>query len=276
MVTKPISTCLSNVVIFVVRLFIFILFGNPLSMLVLNLLAPSKTAKFAKQKTFFGEKIYAYYAQRALKWPFFWSRWWMEIENIAQYPVEQQIKYFFKIAIKNQTAAEVLKAMKTGDIFWPKAYNVLFFEYGNKKLPDEECRSYKQGDNDTIVAHIVNVTIAEFMMRNVRLSWTAMQVVIKNAATDDDMRQELKKYLARGKICSEQFKLLINSVATTPDSGNLQMLDVLIDYVKRYGISEKHMEIIYPTYPLTFIELIKNAQSYANEKRLKACMDNKG
>ena len=261
---KAISTWLSDGFIFIVRLFEFILFGNPLSMCVFNLFAPHKTAEFARNQVLFGEIIHDFYEERALKWPFFWARWWMKLDSISQYPIDMQIKYFLKVATKNKTEVETLKAMPrklNGEIeFWPKAYETLFFKYGDEKLPYKETRWHMVGECS--VGHWANVTVAEFMMRNVRLSWYALKKVVQKAAVDDDMRDELKKYLTRGKLNDSQFELLINAVTTDPGSGDLQMLGVLLDYIKCYGISKKYMERINEQYPSTFGELVAEANTF--------------
>lgn len=273
MATKSISTWLSDSTIFIVRLFIFILFGNPLSMFVLNLLNPRGAAKFAKNQTLFGEKIYAYYESKALKWPFFWAKWWMKLEDIAKYPIERQIQYFFKVAIKNKTEVETLKAMrndKQGNVFWPQAYEILFFKYGNVSMSDEEYRWHIE--DGCTVGYKTNVTIAEFMMRNVRLSFNALLEAFKKAVLDDEARNELKKYLSRGKLPDSQFELIINSVEIGFGS-RLAMLDILLDYVRRYGISEKHLEKCRMKFSPELVELVKEAQLYANEKRAKVQSD---
>ena len=266
---------------FIVRLFEFILFGNPLSMCVFNFLAPHKTAKFAQNEALFGEDILSFYEYFALEWPFIWARYWMKLEKIHLYPVDRQVKYFLKVAVKNSTEAATLKAMqKTKDddtMFWPDAYETLFFKYGDTKLPYEETRSHMVGE--CCVGHRANVTVIEFMMRNVRLSWYALQEVIRRAAISDDMRDELKKYLSRGRLNDSQFLLLIDAVTTSPGSGDLQMLGVLLGYIERYGISEEHKSRIESQFPRSFVELVieksllyeqvKLAKSYRNTKQDK-------
>lgn len=264
---KAISTCLSDAMIFVVRLFVFILFGNPLSIFVFNLFAPRKTAEFTKNEAIFGDKIRDFYKCLAVKWPLFWARYWISIEDIYKSSVERQVQYFLKVAVKNKTEAETLKAMRK-ETFWPEAYEILFFKYGNTELSYNELR--KDVLSSCEIAYCANVTIAEFMMRNVRLSYHALQNVIKKAATDDDMCDELKKYLASGKLNDAQLELLIDAVTTEPGSGNLQLLGVLLDYVKRYSLSEKYLKKISTQYPVSFTELVKDARFYANKKRAKA------
>lgn len=267
---KSISTCLSDFFMFIVRLFEFILFGNPLSMCVFNFFAPHKTAKFAQNKALFGEDILSFYEYFALDWPFIWARYWMKLEKIHLYPVDRQVKYFLKVAVKNSTGAATLKAMqktKDGDtFFWPDAYETLFFKYGDTELPYEETRSHTK--DKCIFIHYANVTVIEFMMRNVRLSWNALDEVVRRAAVNDDMRDELKKYLSKGRLNDSQFNILVDAVATEPESGDLQMLGVLLDYVKSYGISEQQMSRIQSQYSQVFIELVEEKSRFYKQYKL--------
>ena len=267
---KAISTWLSDGCIFIVRLFEFIVFGNPLSMFVFNLLAPHKAAEFAHNKALFGEGILSFYEYYALQWPFFWARYWMKLEKIYQYPVDRQVKYFLKVAVKNSTEAATLKAMqKTRDddtMFWPDAYETLFFKYGDTELPYEELRSHMVGE--CCVGHRANVTVIEFMMRNVRLSWYALQEVVKRAKINDDMRDELKKYLSKGRLNDSQFNILVDAVATEPGSGDLQMLGLVLDYIKSYGISEQQMSRIRSQYSQVFIELVEEKSRFYKQSKL--------
>lgn len=270
MSTKPISTCVSDALLFIVRLFLFVLLGNPLSMFILNLFAPRSTAEFAKNQNLFGKKIYAFYEYWALKWPFYWAKWWMKLEDIRKYPVKKQIKYFLKVSFKNNTAVETLKKMMSFEgMNFNDACEKLFFEYGDKKLPISELRSRKVGQ--CVVAGRYNVTVAEFMMRNVRLDYYALQSVIKRARTDSQMQDELKAYISRGAINSDQFELLIDAVTTDSGSADLQMLGILIDYVKRYGISQEHLARIKEQYPTPCAELVEEATTwYTQMKAVKS------
>ena len=101
--TKAMSSWLSDAFCFVFRLLVFILFGNPLSMSVINLLFPRLAAKFAQNPLYFGPKIYAFYERHALKCPFYWAKEWMQLEKLASYSVNQQVKYFLKVSFKNKT-----------------------------------------------------------------------------------------------------------------------------------------------------------------------------
>jgi hypothetical protein len=194
----------------------------------------------------------------------------MKLEKIHLYPVDRQVKYFLKVAVKNSTEAATLKAMqKTRDddtMFWPDTYETLFFKYGDTKLPYKETRSHMQGV--CLVIHMANVTVMEFMMRNVRLSWRALQEVVNRAKINDDMRTELGKYLSKGRINDSQFNILVDAVATEPGSGDLQMLGVLLDYIKSYGISEQQMSRIQSQYSQVFIELVEEKSRFYKQSKL--------
>ena len=270
MSTKPISTCVSDALLFIVRLFLFVLLGNPLSMFVLNLFAPRCTAEFAKNQNLFGKKIYACYESFALKWPFYWSKWWMKLDDIRKYPVNKQIQYFLKVSFKNDTAVETLKKMMSSEgMNFNDACEKLFFEYGDRKLPIRELRSRMV--NECVVAWHDNVTVMEFMMRNVRLDYYALGKVIQRATKDEQMQNELKSYIVRGAISYEQFGLLIDAVTTDSGSADLQMLGILIDYVKRYGISKEHLARVKKQYPTPCAELVEEASTwYTQMKAVKS------
>ena len=262
---KAMSSWLSDASCFVFRLLVFVLFGNQLSMWFVNLLFPRLAAKFARDERYFGPKIYAFYERHALKWPFHWAKWWMKIENMESYSVKQQVKYFLKVSFKNNTAAKALEAMKKR-IFWPDAFEVLFFKYGNKKLPlKPETHMIRKGDCS--IAYWVNITVADFMMRNTRLSYNALEAVIKKAVYNDFSREELRKYLASGALNCSQLDLLIDAVSTDNFSGDLQMLGVLIDYVKRYNLRKEHWQRIKKQYPRQFIELLEEAAQTAEQAK---------
>ncbi|MBR1825123.1 MAG: hypothetical protein IJ770_00865 [Alphaproteobacteria bacterium] len=273
MAAKAISTWVSDFCIFVVRLCVFILLGNPLSMFVLNLLMPRKTAEFAQNHNIFGERIYAFYECLACEWPFYWAKWWMKLDDIRKYSVKKQIKYFFKVSFKNNTAVETLKKMMSFEgMNFNDACEKLFFEYGDKRLPIEECRSRMV--NQCIVSWRAHVTVREFMMRNVRLDYYAFCDVIKRAKTDTQMQDELKAYISRGAVSYDQLELLIDGVTTNSGSADLQMLGVLIDYVKRYGISKEHLARIKEQYPIPCAALVEESAIWHTQmKALKSFKD---
>ncbi len=263
---KAMSSWLSDAFCFVFRLLVFILFGNPLSMCIINLLFPRLAAKFAQNPLYFGPKIYAFYEQHALKWPFYWAKEWMLLENLASYSVNQQVKYFLKVSFKNKTPEKALDAMKK-HLFWPDAFDTLFFKYGNKKLPlKKECHWKEVGTCS--VGYWVNVTVADFMMRHTRLSYNALEVVIKKAVHSDFVREELQKYLATGALNESQLDLLIDAVSTDSGSGDFPMLGVLMEYVKRYNLRKEHWQRIKKQFPQPFIELLEDAAKTVEQVKL--------
>ena len=248
---KAISTGLYDLCVYSYRLVLFLLFGNPLSMSLLNLLWPHDTAKFAQNSHIFGEKISAFYERMAMKWPFYWARWWMKLDKLKSYSPRRQVKYLFDIAFPNHTEVEALKAMQ-GLSLWPDAYDELFYKHGQKCLPLHNRDMKKRLKTPQWYLH----NVAVFMMQNVRLSTDALQNVIKWATNDYDMRLALREYLASGKLNNSQFELLLNAVAKDKNGGDKNMLDLLIDYIKRYGLEAQYMVQIQSQYPKDFVKLI--------------------
>lgn len=261
---KAVSTLVFDGCVFFVRLCLFILVGNPLSMWFYNLLFPREAAEFAKNSHIFGEQIYSFYEYFALKWPFHWAKWWMKPENLSKYSVDRQIQYLFKMAFRNQTEIEALKAMQKGKGFWPDAYEKLFFVYGQKWLPLKRKDMKNRDSRPKWYSH----SVAEFMMQNVRLSYNALDTVIKKSVIDSGLRSSLSQYLASGKLCDAQFSLLVDSVTTDKHSGDLQMLKVLLDYIERYGVSENELGKIKEQYPKPFFELVTDANTLYEQMRV--------
>ena len=237
--TKAMSSLLSDAFEFVFRLLVFILFGNPLSMWFINLLFPQLAAKFARNELYFGPKIYAFYEKHALNWPFYWAKKWMLLEKLASYSIEQQVQYFLKVSFKNGTEVKTLEAMKE-HTFWPAAFEMLFFKYGNKKLPLKPESHWKKV-GECSVGYWVDVTVADFMMRHTRLSYNALEVAIKKAMNSDFAREELQKYLASGALNESQLYLLIDAVANNSGSGDFQMMLSAIIYAKNIGNALKNI-----------------------------------
>lgn len=244
---KAISSLLSDAFVFVFRLLVFIVFGNPLSMCVLNFFCPDSTAKFARNERYFGPNFRNFYERQALRWPFFWAKWWMKLEDISQYPVKRQVKYFFKVAFKNKTEVETLKAMQkpkgkgTIPLLWPDVYDTLFFNYGNTRLPIRESREVNSK------TWYLTTTVAEFMMMHVRLSYQALEAVIQQASDPNDcvMNCALDMYLRAGKVNDDQLKLLINAVIAEDKAHNdRKIIYVLRTYVCRYGLSDENLLLL--------------------------------
>ena len=235
-------------------------------MVLLNLLWPRDTVNFARNSHIFGEKIYAFYERQAVKWPFHWSKWWMKIEKLGDYSANRQIKYLFKVAFPNHTEVEALKAMQKND--WPEAYDVLFHKYGKKRLPLNE----NQDMNHRLrTPRWYDHYVAEFMMQNLRLNKNTLREVILWAAQDYEMQRALREYLASGKLTNAQFDLLLSAVAVDRHGGDKNMLDILIDYIRRYGLEEAYMVQIQSQFPKEFVTAVANeSMIYWQSKEVKA------
>ena len=272
---KAISSWLSDALDFVFRLLVFILFGTPWSMFVLNLFFPGSTAKFALNERYFGPKLRNFYERQALRWPFFWAKWWMKLEDISQYSLDRQVKYFFKVAFKNKTEVETLKAMQKTkgreSLFWPNVYDTLFFNYGKKRLPIKESR---EANGKT---WYITTTVTEFMMMHVRLSYQALEAVIQQASDPNDciIGCALDNYLSAGKINNAQLKLLMNAVIAEDEAhGDRKIVYILKHYIYRYGLSEENrllMEAKLSRYGFAFIK--EAADSYDNFKAVRSFKD---
>ena len=65
--------------------------------------------------------------------------------------------------------------------------------------------------------------------------------------------------------------MLIDAVTTDCHGGDLQLLGVLLEYIKRYGLSVEHMCHIQSQYPKPFVELVaKESMIYWQSKEVKS------
>lgn len=266
MSTNAISTSVSDFFLFFVRLFLFVVFGNPLSMCLFNFLFPDGVADFARNRHIFGPRIYGLYERLALKWPFRWAKWWITLENLAGCTPSQQVQYLLKVAFRNHKEVEAFKVMGE-KVYWPDSYDELFFQYGLIRLPLKE----RDMNHRLRTPLWYNRTVAEFMMQNVRLSYHAFEKYLEWAKHDCLLHPQLERYLETGKLNDEQFGLLINAVTTDKSGGDLKMFGILLEYIRRYGISETNMQRVQVQYPNQFVELVaKESKIYEQSKVVKA------
>ena len=256
--SKSISTSLYDFFMFTYRLVIFLVFGNPLSMFVINLLSPRRAAEFANNRNMFGERIYAFYERHALKWHFHWAKYWMRLDRLSDYSVKQQINYLFKVAFRNQTEVEALKAMGENRTSVKDAYSVLFFQYGKKVLP---LRHRDIKNRQTPKWYLRPVAV--FMMQNIRLDWDFLKEMVEWAKHDEQIRLDLKEYLATGKLNDSQTMLLVDAVKSADEAGvDLQMLGLLSDYIKRYGICKEQVQLLKAKLDKSCFEFVLDADKY--------------
>ncbi len=75
-------------------------------MFVMNLLAPRLTHLWAKNKTYFGSRIYAFYTSLARKMPFRWAKWWVDPKDatgLYEFSTKQQVAFFNKVSPTAET-----------------------------------------------------------------------------------------------------------------------------------------------------------------------------
>lgn len=91
---QPMSTVCFNLCISFIGLLCFILFLNPLMMLVFHQFAPKFASGLAHNRFFCGKTICRFYTKMALKWPFKWSKWWITVEDLDKLSDEEQKIYY--------------------------------------------------------------------------------------------------------------------------------------------------------------------------------------
>lgn len=102
-VSTRIWNVLAATVIGFYRFWVFIIAGNPLTMLVLFLFSPKLMYRWANNDTYFGEIPRKMYRYLAVKWPFYWSKWWITLSDLPKLSVCLQLRYFFEISPKAET-----------------------------------------------------------------------------------------------------------------------------------------------------------------------------
>ena len=195
---------------------------------------PHLAAKFVQTSdALFGKTCREFYESQALQWPFFWAKWWINLNNLGDCQAKQQVQYFLKVSFKNKTSAETLKAMHC-DSDYEDPYRMLFFEYGDVKTPYAENVSVM--DDSCAVSWTHCLTVREFLMRHIRLSYNMLEKAI-----DDRMYYQLQKYIATGALNDAQFELLVRKTEKTQEK---LLIAIVADYVSRYGITEKYTDVL--------------------------------
>lgn len=106
-VSTRIWNVLAATVIGFYQFWVFIIAGNPLTMWVLFLFSPKLAHRWANNDTYFGDTPRKMYRYLALKWPFYWSKWWINLSDLPKLSVCQQLGYFFEV----NPLAETFNAM---------------------------------------------------------------------------------------------------------------------------------------------------------------------
>ena len=102
-INKPISTKVWDFFVGVIDYLVFIVFGNPATMMVFNFFSPRQTQLWAQNKRYFGKSIYDFYAWMFSRLPFRWAKWWINPKNLQNYSVNKQAIYFKKVSPSART-----------------------------------------------------------------------------------------------------------------------------------------------------------------------------
>ncbi|MBR3676667.1 MAG: hypothetical protein IKN71_06000 [Alphaproteobacteria bacterium] len=92
-IQTPVSTKLMSFCVYGMASVFFLLVGNPLSMFLLHWCRPQTAAKLVHCDVLFGDRIRAFYTRLALKWPFKWAKWWIKLDDLKNYSVDEQLIY---------------------------------------------------------------------------------------------------------------------------------------------------------------------------------------
>ena len=198
---------------------VLILFCNPISLFVLNLFFPRRTAKFVLEFIGFNRHWRRLYTKSALKWPFWWSRWWITYDNLETVSVRKQVAYY----LTNLNRSAVLDAMSS------EAQVALV----RKRL-----------DKMNEIYGIMRLTDAMFE------EWLRQLIAkgrkTKHLNTEDwqKLYEPLCKYLKRGKIPFSQLMILTRVAVAEYNNSARPLMWYLSDYIERFGLSKKQLEEI--------------------------------
>ena len=229
----PVSTMCLYIVFYTGAIFWFVVLFNPLTLFVINLLAPAFAAALVHNEIYCGKTICRFYTYLALKWPFKWAKWWVTPNLLKNYTVQEQKIYFNEV----RQDEEVLWSLS------PEAWAVLMrniYVYPFKKL----ANGLKER-NDLFTA-LLDLTCQE-----------------------GKERQLLKEYMKDGTLPKSQLAILVGKVCA--ESKNIQsgsvIRRILLDYVERCGISKEQISKI--TGDENISQVVKDAVAESNEAYLQ-------
>lgn len=205
----PVSTVCSYIVYYIGGIFWFLVLFNPLSIFLINLFKPSLSARMAHSESYCGDTVRKFYTYLALKWPFKWAKWWIPLDKLRDYTVEEQKIYFNEV----HRSKEVLWALS------PEAWARLMkniYVYPFKVLADG------MRERNDLFAALINLTSEEGREREL-----------------------LKQYMHYGALPKPQMEILVDKVREESANGKDSiLLTVLCDYIKRCGLSKEMLEKI--------------------------------
>ncbi|MBR1904733.1 MAG: hypothetical protein IJ824_06130, partial [Alphaproteobacteria bacterium] len=189
-------------------------------MMIFNGFSPRLTQCFAKNRTYFGESVYDFYARLFLRLPFHWAKWWLEpndAQSLQMLSVRRQVKYFNKVSPT------------------PETFNALISEACVellKLLPKERLFA---------------------MLSQMRFSGNVLTYL-----RDWERYDILEEYIKYGALSMAGVEILIEPVSGNSNFQS-KRIAFLEKYAMRYKLSEKEMDVIYHYYQLEHYERLQRA-----------------
>ena len=263
---SPVSTRIWDFWVNQFNFFVFVTFGNPLSMFVMNLLSPRLTHLWAKNKTYFGSRIYAFYTSLARKMPFRWAKWWLDPTDAAylqEFSTKQQVSFFNKVS----PTAETFNALSS------EAVIVLIKQLPREQLFELLPKVHLSGDVLTYLRTACRYDILEEYIRHGALCMAALNDFIESVTKQYSKAKIhfLEKYAIRYGLTSAEMDKLLHC-CTTVDFKILQRANLCYEQCRKVrcfcGLINKQEEKRWAEF-CTNTELEPEAQAEMNLKQYK-------
>ena len=139
-------------------------------MFLLHWYRPQTAAKLARWDVLFDDRIRAFYTRLALKWPFKWAKWWIELDDLKNYSVDEQLVYLREVRNDN----EVFNAMS------PEAW-ILCMKNGHVSRLSYVISTLDLRDD--LFAALVDYTVAEQKESSLMKEYMHFGTLTKQKAT---------------------------------------------------------------------------------------------
>ena len=195
----PVSTRIWNFLADVCNFFVFIVFGNPLTMVVFNFFSPRRTKQFVGNKTYFGKGIYGFYNWLFLLFPFRWAKWWIDANDatcLQALSIRRQVIYFNKVSLFAKTFNS-LSAKAKIEILEHISKSALFKLLPDIRFSDKELEYLRDSERYDVL---------EEYIRYGALSATNIRTLIEtsgDSACDFKRTEFLEKYAIRYKLSDD-------------------------------------------------------------------------
>lgn len=202
----PVSTMCFYILFYMVAIIWFAVFLNPLTLLILNLVAPTLAATLVHNEAYCGNTVRNFYTRLALKWPFKWAKWWITPDLLQNYTTEQQMTYFRYVNGSENTLWKLS----------PKAWVKLVKNNGYFSF---ECLRDGILKRNDLFSALLDLTVSE-----------------------QKVRALIREYMGCGTLPKTQTEILIEKACTESEqyaTGAVGRL--LCEYIERCGISRELM-----------------------------------